>query len=275
MLEDGWRVLADLSLFLTRCRYYAFDMSSGISKHSYTSIIASASLAIEGAIRITKGHPTITSLCRPPGHHCDTKTAGGYCYINNAVLAVQALTHLHNPPPHPKKTSPNPSRHSETPKIAILDIDFHHGNGTQDFFYDSADVLYVSIHGEDEYPYYSGNARETGRGAGQGFNKNYPLPTRSSADDYLRTIRDAVREIKDFGPGYLVISLGFDTFHLDPLGSFKLETGDYRRISWSIRREVDVPCLILLEGGYVVEDLGGNLVAFLDGWEDAERGDDA
>ncbi|TID12846.1 hypothetical protein E6O75_ATG10199 [Venturia nashicola] len=249
-----------------RAGYYAFDMSSGISKESYTSIIASASLAILGSIKMIESQNSVTSLCRPPGHHCDTKMAGGYCYINNAVIAIEAITRLHRPNP---PLNGNSVQHDT--KIAVLDIDFHHGNGTQDFFYESKDILYVSIHGENEYPYYSGHTQEIGKGEGQGFNKNHPLPTNSTAEDYLRTLKDAIEEIKDFGASYLVISLGFDTYHLDPLGNFKLETGDYQRIANHIRRELRMPCLILLEGGYVIKDLGGNLVAFLDGWEDAER----
>lgn len=247
-------------------------MSSGISKNSYTSILASASLAILGSIKMVESKNSITSLCRPPGHHCDTKMAGGYCYINNAVIAVEAINRLH------KSSSQLNGAMKEidgkNPKIAILDIDFHHGNGTQDYFYESSDVLYVSIHGEDEYPYYSGNTREEGRGDGQGFNKNHPLPTRSSAEEYLRMVKVAIGEIGEFDAEFLIVSLGFDTFHLDPLGCFQLETGDYGRVADTIRRELKMPCLILLEGGYVIKDLGGNLVAFLDGWEDAGRDGD-
>lgn len=247
-------------------RYYAFDMSSGLSKHSYTSIIASASLAIEGSIRIIEGQNTVMSLCRPPGHHCDTKMAGGYCYINNAVLAVEAINRIHK---HGSHFNQNGTKDiTKDAQIAILDIDFHHGNGTQDYFYESPLVQYVSIHGENEYPYYSGNAREVGKGNGKGFNFNHPLPTHSTADEYFRTLGLAIEEIKKFGAEYLLISLGFDTYHLDPLGSFQLETGDYKRIGRGIRRGLGMPCLVLLEGGYVVENLGGNLVAFLDGLEE-------
>lgn len=242
-------------------------MSTGISKHSYTSIAASAALAVEGAIRMFEGQKSIVSLCRPPGHHCDTKMAGGYCYLNNAVIAVEAINRLHKAA---YKRENQPLNDVPAPKIAILDIDFHHGNGTQDYFYESADVQYVSIHGEDEYPYYSGNSREVGRGAGEGFNFNHPLPTHSSAIEYIRTLNYATENIRDFEAAYLIVSLGFDTFHLDPLGSFKLETADYERIGYAIRRKLGMPCVILLEGGYVVKDLGANLVAFLKGWEGAE-----
>lgn len=228
---------------------------------------------------MSAGHKTIVSLCRPPGHHCDTKMAGGYCYVNNAVIAVEAINHLHKFGLTGAETSGNTMKdiqdHGDTmkdiqdPKVAILDIDFHHGNGTQDYFYESGHVQYVSIHGENEYPYFSGNAQEVGKGDGQGFNFNYPLPVGSTAETYLKTLNEALSKIRDFDAEYLIISLGFDTYHLDPLGSFKLETKDYRRIAHLIRRRLKMPCLILLEGGYVIKDLGSNFVAFLEGWEDA------
>lgn len=268
-------------------------MSSGISKGSYTSIIASASLAVEGVIRLREGNnptelspqeqhtingnspeitspptKTVISLCRPPGHHCDTKMAGGYCYINNAVVAVEALNHLHHKPTSLKKAASSTKNDQRDPKIAILDIDFHHGNGTQDYFYTSSKVQYTSLHGENEYPYYSGHKSETGISHGLGYNFNYPLPTRSSAALYLQTLDKAVSNIETFEPEYLIVCLGFDTFFLDPLGGFGLETKDYAGIAGLIRGRLRMDCLVLLEGGYVIEDLGANLLAFVQGWEE-------
>jgi acetoin utilization deacetylase AcuC-like enzyme len=219
--------------------------------------------------RVLDGGKTVVSLCRPPGHHCDTKMSGGYCYVNNAVVAVHAINYLHNLASN-KNSEEAPQL--DVPKIAILDIDFHHGNGTQDYFYNSDKVLYTSIHGQDEYPYYSGHVIETGAGAGDGFNFNFPLPPRSSASKYLKTLDLALAEIKKFDPKYLVASLGFDTFHLDPLGGFNLDTSDYETIAKRIRSELGgIPCLILLEGGYVIDRLGENLLSFLKGWGKAAR----
>jgi acetoin utilization deacetylase AcuC-like enzyme len=262
--------------------YYAFDMSSGLMKDTYISAVASAHLAFCGADMLAQAQATtkkgdsssvlavphfsldedkpahlntasneILALCRPPGHHCDTKQAGGYCYINNAVVAAERYLEA------------LPSRH-----IGILDIDFHHGNGTQEYFYDRSDVMYISIHGQDEYPYYTGTDQETGIGEGEGFNYNYPLPLKSSVDAYMGKLSEALQRMHKFSPEFLIISLGFDTYRLDRLGGFEIDTEDYTSIAHQIRSNlVNIPALMLLEGGYVIEDLGKNLLAFLAGWE--------
>jgi acetoin utilization deacetylase AcuC-like enzyme len=259
--------------------YYAFDMSTGIMKDTYRSTVASAHLASCGVDLATGGdsagpssrvigvphysssdYPAkmdaagsrdVLALCRPPGHHCDTKRAGGYCYANNVVVAVGQ--YLQTRPGHP---------------VAILDIDFHHGNGTQEYFYDRRDVLYVSIHGQDEYPYYTGRESETGIAYGEGFNLNLPLAPRSSVDAYMDKLAIALARIEIFQPDLLIVSLGFDTYRLDPLGGFDIDTEDYTKIASRIRGQLSgMPALILLEGGYVLDDLGKNLLAFLEGWE--------
>ena len=251
-----------------RSGYYSFDMSAGISRSSWTSIAASAGLAAEAVKTLfpnqgANPHKDVVALCRPPGHHCTTKMAGGYCYVNNAVVAVQALRHFH-------KDSPG----ATLPRIAILDIDFHHGNGTQDYFYHDPHVVYVSVHGEDQYPYYTGHQDERGAGDGEGANWNLPLPVGSSAEEYLERLGEAVSVLERVRPEYLVVSLGFDTYHGDPLGYFGIHTEDYERIARAIRGRAclaDIPTVILLEGGYVVEALGRNLLAFLRGWEGSKR----
>lgn len=261
--------------------YYAFDMSTGIMKDTYRSTVASAHLASCGLdlatgadsagtsslvlgvphfsgsdnpAKMTAGRPRdVLALCRPPGHHCDTKRAGGYCYANNAVVAVGQYL----------QTWPGK-------RVAILDIDFHHGNGTQEYFYDRRDVLYVSIHGQDEYPYYTGTENETGIDDGEGYNLNLPLPPRSSVDAYMEKLIISLARIESFQPDLLIVSLGFDTYRLDPLGGFDIDTGDYTTIASRIRCQMSgMPALILLEGGYVLDDLGKNLLAFLSGWEAA------
>jgi len=256
--------------------YYAFDMSTGIAKGTWTSILASANLAVRAAMYITcleEQAGNVLALCRPPGHHCTTTLAGGYCYVNNAVVAVEAIRHRKRSITMPYgrgRSSPKPAEPSEGPKVAILDLDFHHGNGTQDVFYHDPSVLYISIHGQDEYPYYTGFESEVGAGAGKGFNLNLPLPTGSSLSQYLQKLGTAIKRLAEFEPEYLIVSLGFDTFRLDPLGGFKIDVGDYEVIARSIKEEErlrDVPSVILLEGGYVVEKLGGCMVSFLRGWE--------
>jgi acetoin utilization deacetylase AcuC-like enzyme len=240
-----------------RSGYYAFDMSTGICKDTWTSIAASARLAIEAVRHMLDSKRDVLALCRPPGHHCTTNMAGGYCYVNNAVVAVEALRSA-------KKEK------EEGPKVAILDLDFHHGNGTQDYFYHDPAVLYVSIHGENEYPYYTGFREEAGNGRAEGANVNLPLKTGASVEEYLELVGRAVEIMVAFEPEFLFVSLGFDTFKGDPLGCFMIETEDYEKIAECVRQESSglsiVPAVILLEGGYVVQKLGENMLAFLKGW---------
>lgn len=227
--------------------FYSFDMSTGLTKNSWASIQASANLAACAAKDVvlynagrheeSKHHLSVLALCRPPGHHCTTAKAGGYCYINNAVVAVEALRHEHA------------ARNWSAPKVAVLDLDVHHGNGTQDAFYEDASVLYVSIHARDEYPYYSGFEDERGRGAGVGLNVNLPLEAGSSLEAYLEKLGEATGRIEEFGPAYMVVSLGLDTFMLDPLGKFQIDTGDYVAVAARVRgceRLKRVPTAILL-----------------------------
>jgi len=238
--------------------YYSFDLSTGICKDTWKSATASASLALEAARLVADVSPVSTldvlALCRPPGHHCTTALAGGYCYLNNAVVAVEGLRRFS----------------ASEVRVAVLDLDFHHGNGTQSYFYADGSVLYVSIHGENEYPYYTGFEDEKGEGAGEGKTLNLALPPKSSARDYLAKVDVAVEKIRAFGPSHLVVSLGFDTFHLDPLGSFDLRTENYEDIAANVRCQSGIrglPSILLLEGGYVLEHLGANVLSFLKGWE--------
>ncbi|RMZ79042.1 hypothetical protein DV737_g3610, partial [Chaetothyriales sp. CBS 132003] len=243
-----------------RVGYYAFDMSSGINAHSYQAILGSANLALEGVKLLV----------------------GGYCYVNNAAVAVAAYRHLLHPSPSPSPSAQSPT---QTARTAILDLDFHHGNGTQSIFYHDPSVLYVSIHGRDEFPYYTGSASETGAGAGAGFNVNLPLDTGSSYAEYARLLDAAIARIREHGPRFLVLSLGFDTFELDPLGKFAIGTADYESMARTLRRGVMMKteegdeaeaggpvekALILLEGGYVVDRLGENMLSFLKGWEEED-----
>ena len=259
-----------------RVGYYAFDMSSGITQSTCVSVLASANLALQGVklllAQASTSPSTILALTRPPGHHCDGARCGGYCYINNAALAVTAYCqHI--------STGSTASTKNLKPKTAILDLDFHHGNGTQSIFYTDPSVLYVSIHGQDEFPYYTGSASETGSGEGVGFNLNLPLATDSTFPEYEKLLDVALQRIKEYEGGeLLIVSLGFDTFELDPLGKFKIGTEDYETMARKVRGSLMVgengkgmgmgKALILLEGGYVIDRLGENLLSFLKGWEE-------
>ena len=246
-----------------RTGFFAFDMSTGIMSETFGAAMASANLAVQGVNALLRRPSTVPlsvlALCRPPGHHCDTRRAGGYCYLNNAVAAVTAL------------------RRDGWRRPAVLDLDFHHGNGTQKYFYAEPGVFYASIHGEDEFPYYTGASAEVGEGRGEGSNLNLPLPTGSSFVDYMSKLDVALNAIEKFQPDFLVVSLGFDTFRLDPLGSFQIYTEDYFIMAREVRRhrglraQDGMAALILLEGGYVVDQLGANMVQFLKGWEVAEK----
>ena len=234
-----------------RAGYFAFDMSSGIMDKSYVSIIASANLALEAACQLKKRQVNeVMALCRPPGHHCNGHKAGGYCYVNNAAVAISELR-----------------RQSPDARVGILDVDFHHGNGTQDIFYSDPRTFYTSIHGQDEFPYYTGKEDECGEGDAVGTNLNLPLATGSSFDQYLEKLELALSALSKQKPEFLLVSLGFDTFHLDPLGSFKIYTEDYEIMARTVRQRLpSVPAVILLEGGYALEHLGNNMLSFLKGW---------
>ena len=235
-----------------RAGYFAFDMSSGIMDKTYKSIVASANLASAAVQELRQNKlKQVLALCRPPGHHCNGVRAGGYCYVNNAAVAISEWRRL-----------------SPDALVGVLDIDFHHGNGTQDMYYSDPRTFYTSIHGADEFPYYTGSEDEHGEGDGVGANLNLPLVTGSSFDQYLEKLEVALAALSQHGPEFLLVSLGFDTFHLDPLGSFKIWTEDYEAMARIVRQRLpNVPAVILLEGGYVVDHLGANLLSFIKGWE--------
>jgi acetoin utilization deacetylase AcuC-like enzyme len=238
--------------------YYSFDMSTGISKDTFTSAIASVNLALRAVTAVMGGgFPRVVfALTRPPGHHACHALAGGYCYINNMAVAAENLLSK-------MKSQVPPGTRS---RVVILDLDFHHGNGTQSIFYNRREPAYLSIHGKGEYPYYTGGADEYGNGEGAGYNRNFPLPARpnSTRDDYLGLLDRALDVIRGtWQPEYLLVSMGFDTFRECVLGGFELDVGDYKVIGERLRM-LGVPVLVLLEGGYH-DDLGELAVGFLQG----------
>ena len=175
---------------------------------------------------------------------------GGYCFLNNAAVAAQAL------------------RNQGAQRVALLDVDYHHGNGTQSIFYDRADVLFISIHGDPrtEYPFYLGHADETGVGEGAGFNLNLPLPAGTSATTWFDALESACARIASQGADALVVSLGLDTFEGDPISKFALASADFTRVGERLAR-AGLPTVFVLEGGYAAAELGTNAVNVLDGFE--------
>jgi acetoin utilization deacetylase AcuC-like enzyme len=221
--------------------YFSFDAGSPITSGTWQAARSSANVALTGAKILHTGERIVFSLCRPPGHHAAVDYYGGYCFLNNVAIAAQYL------------------RDQGAAKVAILDVDYHHGNGTQSIFYDRADVLFVSIHGdpEQEYPYFLGRSDETGEGAGLGFNANFPLRWQSSATEWFEALEKSCRLISDCAPDYLLVSLGVDTFIDDPISQFRLTNEDYLTMGKRIA-DLGLPMLFVLEGGYAVKDIGIN-----------------
>jgi len=233
--------------------YYAMAGETSISHGTWEAARAAADVALTGASQIKEGARAAFALCRPPGHHAARDLYGGYCFLNNAAIAAQYL------------------RDTGAARVAILDVDFHHGNGTQDIFYDRADVLYISLHGDpaEAFPYFSGFADETGTGAGAGFTLNLPLPPGTEFGAWQDALRAALRRIENFRADALVVSLGVDTFAADPISFFRLQSADFSTYGRMIGA-CGLPTLFVLEGGYAVDEIGVNVVNVLTGFEDAQ-----
>ncbi len=231
--------------------YYSFDAGTPITEGTWDAITTAAHVALTGQRRIAQGDRAAFALCRPPGHHAAKDFFGGYCYFNNAAIAAQAF------------------RDGGADRVAVLDVDYHHGNGTQAIFYDRADVLFLSIHGHpaQEYPFFLGYDDETGIGAGAGFNHNYPLRWGSDWKIYQTALSDAIQRIQAYQPDALVVSLGVDTFEHDPISRFRLTLDDFPNIGRAIAR-LGIPTLFVMEGGYAVDDIGVNAVNVLLGFEE-------
>lgn len=236
------------STLLGKAGYYMMDLSACIVEGTYSAALASANCALGAAEFSFSNQRSAFGLCRPPGHHAGKDYAGGYCFINNASVAANWL--------------------SSKGKVALLDIDYHSGNGTQDIFYERSDVLTISIHGDPdyEYPHYIGFADETGAGAGLGFHKNFPLPKDTDDMGYLSALNEALSMIKNFAPAYLVLSTGMDTFDGDPLGKFHVTQNGFKEIGQRIA-SLSLPAAIIMEGGYANEALGTNLVTLLENFK--------
>jgi acetoin utilization deacetylase AcuC-like enzyme len=249
--------------------YYCFDMSAPIVAGTYAAARAAADAALTGAALLIEGQRAAYALCRPPGHHAGRDLYGGYCYLNNAAIAAQYLLQAAS------LTSQAADDWAATGdrrplSVAILDIDYHHGNGTQQIFYERGDVLFVSIHADParQYPYFAGYADERGTSDGLGANLNLPLEANVDGQRYLAVLDQALAAVCAFGPRFLVVSAGFDTFGGDPIADFALSTAAYPQIGRRIAA-LSLPTLIVQEGGYAIDALGENVVEFLRGFESA------
>jgi acetoin utilization deacetylase AcuC-like enzyme len=238
--------------FIAQLGLYSFDTATPLTAGTWTAARAAADVALTAQQRVAGGARAAFALTRPPGHHAGADFFGGYCYINNAAVASQACID------------------DGAGRVAVLDVDYHHGNGTQSIFYERDDVLVQSIHGDPrtEYPYFLGHADETGSGAGVGFNRNYPLPAGSGAVAWFDALEAASRRIAGYRPDALIVSLGVDTFVRDPIASFRLETADYLRLGAALAA-LRLPTLFVLEGGYALAEIGENVANALRGFEDA------
>ena len=234
--------------------YYCMDTFTPLNRDAYLAARGAVDCAVTGAELLIEGYQYAYALVRPPGHHAERRAFGGFCYFNSAAVAAQYLSHFG--------------------RVAILDVDFHHGNGTQDIFYSRADVLTVSIHGDPRfaYPHFAGFADERGEGKGEGYNLNFPLPETTSAERYQRTLKKALNAIREFDPQHLVLCLGLDTAKADPTGTWALKAEDFRENGRMIG-EMNFTTLIVQEGGYRTRTLGINARHFFQGmWEGRQPG---
>lgn len=230
---------------LGRAGWYIGDLSAVIAEGSYGAILASAASAISAADAVLAGEAAAFALCRPPGHHAYTDRGSGFCFLNNAAIAAERLR-------------------ARFGKVAVLDFDTHHGDGTQAIFYRRADVMFGSVHTDPSayYPHFVGYADEIGAGTGEGFNLNLPLAFGAGDAEFVEANKRLIERAKRFGAEGLVISAGWDAHHLDPLSKLKVTNDAYARIG-ALYGAMKLPCVIVQEGGYSLEAIGPALAAFL------------
>jgi acetoin utilization deacetylase AcuC-like enzyme len=233
---------------LAEAAHYMADGSSPIGPQTWRSAYVAAQCAISAAQSVMDGERAAFALCRPPGHHARADAAGGFCYLNNAAIAAQRLR-------------------AQFERVLILDVDMHHGQGIQEIFYDRDDVMYISIHGDPTnfYPVVAGFADETGTGAGEGFNLNLPMPHGSAESVFFDALAQALAAINRFQPQALVVPLGFDTFHLDPQSLVAMSSGGLERMAQMLSA-LDLPTVIVQEGGYHLPSLADNARGFFSNW---------
>ena len=228
--------------------YHMTDTSCPISAETWDAAYRSAQSAIHAADLVQEGERSVYALCRPPGHHAFAELAGGFCYRNNSAIAAERLT-------------------AAGRKVAVLDVDLHHGNGTQGIFYDRGDVLTVSIHAHPEryYPFFWGYPGETGVGEGEGANLNLCLERGTGDEGFLAALGKGLERVGTWGADTLVLALGLDPFEGDPFAGLKVTTPGFARIGRAVA-STGLPTVIVQEGGYLCPELGDNLAAVLSGW---------
>jgi acetoin utilization deacetylase AcuC-like enzyme len=227
---------------------YSFDAVTPIAAGTWDAAYWSAQAALSAVDAVLAGDPAAFALSRPPGHHCGADYLGGYCYLNNAAIAAEAAA-------------------ATGRRVAILDIDYHHGNGTQDIFYERGDILFASLHADPvvDFPFYWGHADERGAGAGEGATLNLPMRRGTAMAAYLPKLETALDAVRAHGTDLLIISYGADTFVDDPISQFRLTTADYAVLGQRLAA-TGLPAVIVMEGGYAVDALGANVASFLSGW---------
>ncbi len=233
----------------SRLGSYGFDTATPILKGTWCAAREAVDVALSAASAVMKGERGAFALARPPGHHASRDVFGGYCYLNNVAVAAQWFV-------------------DQGLRPAILDVDYHHGNGTQAIFYSRGDVLFCSVHADPSfaYPHFLGFADETGEGAGAAANLNLPLPRGTDWPRYSEALRHALDRVKAFAPDVLLVSLGLDTFDGDPISQFRLRAPDYLRMGEMIKG-AGLPTLFAFEGGYNLDALAEITVNVLEGFE--------
>ncbi|UEM23069.1 histone deacetylase family protein [Skermanella mucosa] len=240
--------------------FHMSDTACPIAEGTWAATKAASDCAVAAARAVaTGGEAAAYALCRPPGHHAGRDMAGGFCYLNHAAIAAQEALRLL-------------AARGLPPRVAVFDVDVHHGNGTQAIFRERDDVFFVSVHADpmEFYPFMAGHAHERGTGRGEGYTLNLPLPLGTSEEAFLASVGDGLAAIGRFAPSLLVLSLGFDTFKNDPLAAFGVTTPGFGRLG-RIIAEAALPTVLIQEGGYAVDHLAANLASFLDGFEAAHR----
>lgn len=234
------------SSIVGRAGFHMGDMACPINAGTWKAAYGSAQAALSAVDALEQGEPQPYALCRPPGHHAFADRAAGYCFLNNAAIAAQSLL----------------DRGAE--RVSILDLDVHHGNGTQDIFYSRHDVQTVSIHGDPAgfYPFFWGYEDQRGEGKGDGYTLNMPLPLGTGNAAYMEALRLVLTQIETYRPDALVVSLGLDTFKGDPYAAFKIDQAGFAEMG-ALVRQASIPTLTLQEGGYICPELGENLIAYL------------
>ncbi len=251
-VHPGRRMAGRPQSIVGRAGYYQADAACPIGAGTWDGVIASAGAAVAATADVLGGERHAYALCRPPGHHAYADLAGGFCYLNNTAIAVEH------------------ARAGGAARVAVVDVDVHHGNGTQGIFYERPDVLTVSLHADPDlfYPFFAGYAEEIGAGPGRGLNHNVPLPRGTGDEAYAACLEDVLERVTRFAPEILVVALGLDASERDPLAFLAITTDGFRRIGATLGA-LGAPTVLVQEGGYLSPVLGDNLAAALVGFESA------